>query len=514
MNAPIHRRAFLKLLSLLPLTPMLSSEDHLAAGTAPPRSDEGKPNVLIFVFDALSARHLSIHGYPRNTTPNLAKFAERATVYHAHRSAGNFTPPGTASLLAGTYPWTHRAIHNVGVVAKGQEDHNLFRAFGDGYQRIAFPQNPLAGLLTHQFSRDIDTRLNPGKWSLFGSGFSEGLFARDADLAFRAIDDHLFQQRPFPGSPFLASADMLRIYAYEEFGLGEYADLYPRGLPFQAFYPTFFVPEHVTEGIMSLLSNLRQPYVAYFHLWPPHDPYRPRREFIGLFDDGWAPVEKEIHELSHGFDQEFLNRQRVEYDEYVAHVDAEFGRLVRFLDETGILETSYVVFTSDHGELFERGHLGHVTELLYEPIIHIPLLIGRPGQRQREDVFVSTSSVDVLPTLLDAIGQPIPDWCEGKVLPSTTDQDRFVNRSTFALDAKSSPKHGPLTTRTAAIVKGQYKLIHYSGYEGYENEYELYDLTNDPEEMENLYPMMGSIAADLWHELQEKLREVNEPYTQ
>lgn len=214
MNAAVDRRAFLRLPCLLPLTPILRSGNQSAMGTAPPLSGEEKPNVVIFLFDALSARHLSLHGYPRNTTPNLAKFAERATVYHRHRSPGNFASPGAASLLTGTYPWTHRAIHHADVVAQGREDRNLFGEFGDGCQRLVFPQNPWAGLLASQFHRDVDIQLDSGRWSLSDSGLSEGLFARDAALAFRAIDDHLLSQGTFPGSLFPASADMLRIYAY------------------------------------------------------------------------------------------------------------------------------------------------------------------------------------------------------------------------------------------------------------------------------------------------------------
>src|SRR5262245_3743808 len=78
--------------------------------------DIGKPNILIFVFDAMSARHLSLCGYPRRTTPNLEKFAERASVYHTHFSASNFTTSGTASMLTGLYPWTHRAINYRGMI--------------------------------------------------------------------------------------------------------------------------------------------------------------------------------------------------------------------------------------------------------------------------------------------------------------------------------------------------------------------------------------------------------------
>src|SRR3972149_189137 len=56
-----------------------------------------RPNIIVLVLDAMSAQNLSIYGYPRPTMPNLERFAQRATVYHSHLSAGNFTTPGTAS---------------------------------------------------------------------------------------------------------------------------------------------------------------------------------------------------------------------------------------------------------------------------------------------------------------------------------------------------------------------------------------------------------------------------------
>src|ERR1051325_2382293 len=86
------------------------------------------PNVIVLVFDTLSARHLSLYGYPRLTTPHLTQFAEKATVYHRHYAAGNFTSPGTASLLTGLYPWTHRAFEQAGIISKKMVDQNLFRA--------------------------------------------------------------------------------------------------------------------------------------------------------------------------------------------------------------------------------------------------------------------------------------------------------------------------------------------------------------------------------------------------
>ena len=80
-------------------------------------------------------------------------------------------------------------------------------------------------------------------------------------------------------------------------------------------------------------------------------------------------------------------------------------------------------------------------------------------------------------------------------------------RAVYAMEAKNNLKDGPLTRATVAMVKGQYKLIHYFGYKGYEDVYELFDLVNDPEELENLYSSQ-SIAADLREELDAKIREV------
>src|SRR5512141_2623194 len=108
MSYRINRRDFLRLAGLFPL------------GLAAPRwtrqlaAASGSQNVMFIVFDALSAYHLSLHGYPRETMPHLSRLAERAIVYHNHYASSSFTSPGTASLLTGTLPWTHRAIRGGG----------------------------------------------------------------------------------------------------------------------------------------------------------------------------------------------------------------------------------------------------------------------------------------------------------------------------------------------------------------------------------------------------------------
>ena len=108
----MHRRDFLKLMATLPLVRISWRQRDPASilNADAEATDADRPNILVLLFDTLSARHTSLDGYPRHTTPHLERFAERATVYHAHHASGNFTNPGTASLLTGAYPWKHRSM--------------------------------------------------------------------------------------------------------------------------------------------------------------------------------------------------------------------------------------------------------------------------------------------------------------------------------------------------------------------------------------------------------------------
>lgn len=509
----MHRRDVLKLLSASVLLPYIGCKGQaIAKGEHP--SDGQRPNVLIFLFDTLSARNMSLYGYRRDTTPNLSRVAARSNVYRAHHAAGNFTTPSTASLLSGTYPWTHRAFHYAGIVAKDREHRNLFELLGDTYQRIAYPHNLWTAVLLNQFRQGIDLWLPPEMFSLLDGTYHDRYFSNDLDAAFRGFEDLLFRQLSLPGSFVASFIEKIALLLWEKVGLAPYADLYPRGVPVTDMYHIYFLLEDVIDGLMTVLGDSRQPYLGYFHLYPPHEPYRPHRSFVGIFEDGWEPVTKEPHPLSPQQPQKLLNQMRLEYDEYVANVDAEFGRLWDFLDMSGILDQSYVVFTSDHGQLFERGYHGHDTPLLYQPLIHIPLLISQPGQKLRRDIFTPTSSVDLLPSLLKVSGRPIPPWCEGEILPGLSDETGDSERSVFAVEAKRNPADQPLRVGTIALVRGPYKLIHHFGYDGYEDNYELYDLAKDPEELEDLSSSERAIAADLQAELRARLQEADRPWSQ
>ncbi len=211
------------------------------------------------------------------------------------------------------------------------------------------------------------------------------------------------------------------------------------------------------------------------------------------------------------FPKQRLNSLRDTYDEYVANLDAEFGRLLDHLEASGLLDTSYLIFSSDHGELFERGASGHSTPLVFEPVIHVPLIISAPGQRSRQDVHALTSNVDLLPSLLGISGLPLPDWAEGQPLPGLGGAAAPSSRDVFVVEAKANPAYEPLHKATVALIRDRYKLIHYLGYKSYNDVYEFYDLGNDPEELQNLYPDHPA-APELQAELDRQLARVNLRY--
>jgi arylsulfatase A-like enzyme len=515
-QAKISRRDFLKL-SVLTAGATLGAAKVLSPQRLLQLRQTHKPNILIFVFDAMSARHLSLYGYPRRTTPNLEKFAERASVYHTHYSAGNFTTSGTASMLTGTYPWTHRAINYRGMIERHLADRNLFNLVGDEYVRFAFTQNYWADVLLSQFEQYLDYHLPCAAYSeILRSTIQPDDLPSDRLMAYYAFQDFLGRGAEllnlFPASLLLASTDLTRHLTTKA---GEAAaEDYPLGLPISA--TTFsYRNEDVFQGLNQAIKGLAsqsQPYLAYFHLWSPHDPYHPHREYIGRFQDDLKPSDKLRHPLANGY-RPFseLLENRLHYDEMVANVDAEFGRLMLDLEAANLLQNSYVIVTSDHGELFERGELGHASPLMYAPVTHIPLLIRAPGQTQRTDYHALTSNLDLVPTLLRILGRDAADWLEGQFLPGFGGNED-ASRSFFPMMAYDNPSFQPLTHATFTLLKGPYELFFYTGYPGHPDAFELYNLHEDPNELQDLFKEDINTASQLKEELLDTISTANRDF--
>jgi arylsulfatase A-like enzyme len=507
----ITRRDTLKLIGALAASTLLTSVRP--RGNSLKADESQQPNIIILVIDTLSARHMSLYGYKRQTTPNLERFASRASVYHSHYSGGNFTTPGTATLLTGRYPWGHRAINLGSPVARTIVEDNIFRLLGKG-KNLGFAQNILAEVLLEQFRADISEHVPLTSYSDEMKAFDiSKYFPSDPLMAHYAFDDFLINSdvtsNPVPGSAYFGYLDMF--YGQFHEASGEPSQEYPRGKPSTGKY--YYDNQKVYAGVFELIQKLEkqtQPYLAYLHLLSPHAKYCPRKEFVGIFPEIKVPF-KERHKLANHVAQSLLNEYRTQYDEYIANVDAEFGVLLDKLDSSGILDDSYFVVTSDHGELFERGENGHNTFLLYDSVIHIPLLISAPQQRQRQDFHSLTSNIDVLPTLLNIESKEIPSSLEGGLLPGFGGVED-VERSIFAVEAKTNSAFGPLKRATITLMRENYKIIYYGDYPRYSNVFELYDLDDDIDEKKDLFTEGPAIASLLKEELLDNLSMVNKPF--
>jgi arylsulfatase A-like enzyme len=272
--------------------------------------------------------------------------------------------------------------------------------------------------------------------------------------------------------------------------------------------------ENAINELGRQLAESPQPFLGYFHFMPPHHPYRTSREFFNAFKgDGFKPIEKPVDILARRVNKE-QPLKRIEYDEFILYCDREFGRLYNDLESKGLLENTWLVLTSDHGEMFERGISGHGSKVLYQPVVRIPLIIFEPGRKARQDIHEYTSAVDLVPTLAHLTARKAPDWTEGNILPPYTSRAQDPNRNVYVVQAIDNPAEARLTQASTVIVKEDYKLHYYFGYPEAPNGelVKLYDVKSDPEELIDLYPSRKGIASELLHELKNKLAEADQPY--
>jgi len=258
MKTKITRREFLKLAALTSLSYALPKD-------IPAESSQGQindqPNVLVIVFDAWSASNISLYGYPRQTTPHLDQLADKAIVYHHHFAGGHFTPPGTASLLTGKWPWSHRAFNFYPTLDDAQQ--NIFNAFRQ-YYRFAYTHNPLADHQLKQFMNDLE---NYESWEKLYFEYNQliHLFEKDQDIASVSWDRAMQSQEDGYSYSLMLSQIYEMLKAKR---LADYEELFPRGVP-NSESQSFFTLE---EGL-DWLSDLTQSVPGPFLLLQPSRPF-------------------------------------------------------------------------------------------------------------------------------------------------------------------------------------------------------------------------------------------------
>ncbi len=229
------------------------------------------------------------------------------------------------------------------------------------------------------------------------------------------------------------------------------------------------------EALHWLRLNPRQPFFLWVHLYDPHHPYTPPEPYATRF-------------RAHPYDGE------------IAFADAQFGRLVSFLKDRGLFSSSVVVLAGDHGEgLGEHGEKTHGF-FVYNSTIHVPLLIKLPDAAPRV-IADEVSLVDVMPTVLQALGLSIPASVQGRSLLG-----QVLGRPSSSASQLYAESYLPLLHfRWSPLRSFQWHGLKYIDAP----RPELYDTRADAQELKNLFKERQSLA----HELHDRLYSAMRRYT-
>lgn len=210
-----------------------------------------------------------------------------------------------------------------------------------------------------------------------------------------------------------------------------------------------------------------RPFFYWIHFYDPHTPYQP-------------PPEQAAH---------FPGNPQGLYDGEIAYTDAWVGRILDHLRERGMLERTLVVVAGDHGEAFGEHHEHGHGIFCYEETLRVPLIVHAPRRFKPRRVASRVGLVDVMPTVLDALGLPVPAGVQGRSFLSCLQGDRPRNERPVyfeSLYGLEEMNWAPLT----GLLQGDYKYVSLP-------EAELYDLAADRLEKRNLFLQKNIVARDM-----------------
>ena len=451
-----------RVLDYPPPAPLANSND--SSVDAPLAAES--TNVMLITIDTLRADHLSVYGYGRDTSPNLRELGDRSIVFENAVSQRTFTAPSLATILTGTYPYTHKTLDNRSHLrASNVTLAELLNA--KGFRTVAATGNPGLGR-SFKFDQGfeifeiVDIR---GQESVYSLDPQEAQLL--SDLAFPLLED-IHADRFFawfhymdPHGPYIVPAEYKSLYAVDTL-----SDAH-RGAK---------VPEH---------SQMYAPI-------EDSDPFFRSRKL------------------------DFFISQ---YDAEIKFLDDYLGLLFDRMRELGLWRNTILIITADHGEAFGEHRDAYFSH--YDPYyhtVHVPLIIAHPDLPGGVRIERSVSLVDIVPTILELLGLPPNPAAQGQSLAELILEGD---------EAKSRPYHfstgtGRRAYCTQSVQTDSHKLImdfrrkpvvldalfemlglfwvperFFNPYHYRSETIELYDLANDPFERKNIADQEPEMAAAL-----------------
>ncbi len=422
-------------------------DSRVVTAVPPPR---GTPDVFVISLDTTRADRLSLYGYGRPTTPQLEAFASDALTFTQARSTAGWTLPGHASMLTGLYPSRHGA-HLAGA---GCQDS----------------RSTVAG--TSRFRWQPTRRRLPKR--CVTAAYSTGAFVANFSYLYRdfGLAQGFQVYEDAPGLLLRVRPPVVRFAQH-------------------SFDPGFCLkPFRTAQEINGLALDwvdrapAGRPVFAFLNYMEPHQPWLappPHDQWVWDLPQARRLANRDLytHEVK-DFAPEELEFIQANYDGQVAAMDAALGELIGALKQRGRYENALIIVTSDHGELLgEHGFVGHMGRMLYEPLLHVPMVAKFPGaERPRGRIDTPVQNLDVTPTVLREAGAAVPPGLQGQHLrevtrPSLAEED--INPFLVA-------DYGDAYNRAVRVfMDGRWKLITTS-----RGDRMLFDLLRDPEEATDL----------------------------
>jgi arylsulfatase A-like enzyme len=429
-----------------------AADDDPAEAVARSNEPTRRPHVIVILVDTLRADRLGAYGYQRGLSPVMDRWARQGVLFENAIAPAPWTLPAVASLFTGVYPEVHGA-NSSKYLPEGQP--------GGPVGILGIPE----ALPT--FPEILDAL------GYYGLAVSANPFIRSG-YGFERGFDHFMQQT---GSAVRRGAHLnsklKRLFELDA------PDAAPRliYLQYMDVHEPYWAEDEVLRPLLREVSVLAE----------RTELARPER---GIFRKGMTHFrDQPEHAALRGYLEYWIAR----YDAGVAQMDLYLAELEALLKEQGLWQNSCLILTSDHGEaLGERDKWSHGRGT-YQNELAIPLIVRWPGVLPAgRRVATPVSLLDVFPTLLDLMGEPLPARIQGRSrVAAIRSADEQPATPVFAAGVKRRPNE-------FAVVLDRLKLR----VDPDDEIVELFDFVGDPAELNNLASRRPQVVTMLSEVLQ------------
>ncbi len=517
----LHRVYFLFLISIV-----LSS-----CSTEESEEKDTRPNILFIMSDDHAYQAISAYSDHLINTPNIDRIAEGGILFTNASVTNSICAPSRATILTGKHTHIHGKVDNIRPFDTTQVTFpQLFQQAGyqtSMYGKLHFGNNP-KGVDDFMILPGQGNYINPDFITPDGDTTIMG-YVTDiiTDLSLNWLENERDKEKPFmmmylhkaPHRPWWPRPDKFAEFTKKTFPEPPtlFDDYEGRGSAAKEaemnilLHQRYSHDSKIRPETLEAMGDDVQPWVepvAWNGFYGPYDRATPEQKALydpvidsinNWFQNNWATLSTE-------------DKMRWKYQRYmqdylgtISSVDDNVGRVLDYLEESGLAENTIVIYTSDQG--FYLGEHGWFDKrFVYDESFKTPLLVRWPGVTvPGSKSTVMVQNLDFAQTMLEIAGIEAPEDMQGKSLVPLLKgrEDQWDREAVYYHYYEYPAVH--MVKRHYAIVTEEYKLIHFY-YDV--DEWELYDRKNDPQELNNVYndPDYSEVVVDLSLQLA-KLRE-------